>query len=86
VAKKEIRDGVEVVWAYRPDDRSKQGKTETLERDVADMKVREGLARYAEAKPAADDDSGASEKVDPGTIVTDATTGRSTKVAGSGPK
>jgi hypothetical protein len=79
-----IRDGVDVVWAYRPDDRSKQGKTETLPRDVADMKVREGLARYVEAEPEAEAADVAAAKVDPGTIVTDAGTGKSTKVAGTG--
>lgn len=44
-------DGVEIEWVYRPDDRSKQGKRETLPKDVAALKVREGLAKYPPAKP-----------------------------------
>lgn len=87
MAKKDIPPGaeaVEVVWAYRPDDRSKQGKREWLARDVAEMKVREGLARWVGTRFSDEPmPEPASEKVDPGTIVTDAATGKSTKAAGT---
>jgi hypothetical protein len=42
-------DGVEIEWSYRPDDRSKQGKRETLPADLARQKVAEGLAVYPRA-------------------------------------
>lgn len=44
-------DELEVVWAYRPDDRSKQGTSEFLPADLAKMKVREGLAVWPKPKP-----------------------------------
>lgn len=44
-------DELEVVWSYRPDDRSKQGKKEKLPADLARMKVREGLAVFPKPKP-----------------------------------
>lgn len=63
---KEIPAGhVEVVWAYRPDDRSKQGKTEVLPRDVARQKVSEGLARYAPARPAEPDAEAEAKDAEP---------------------
>ena len=37
---------LDVVWSYRPDDRSKQGTTESLPDDLAKMKVSEGLATW----------------------------------------
>jgi hypothetical protein len=46
-----IVDELEVVWAYRPDDRSKQGKSERLPADLARMKVAEGLAVWPKPKP-----------------------------------
>lgn len=45
-------DEVEIVWAYCPHDREKQGTSEWLPRDVAREKVTSGLARYAPVKPA----------------------------------
>ena len=42
---------LDVVWSYRPDDRSKQGTTESLPDDLARMKVAEGLAVWPKVKP-----------------------------------
>ncbi len=52
---------VEVVWVFRPDDTSKQGKKEWLAPDLAALKVSEGLARYAPSTPPADQVADASE-------------------------
>lgn len=41
-----------IEWAFRPDDPSKQDTREELPDDLAALKVREGLARYAEPEPA----------------------------------
>lgn len=42
----------EIVWAYCPHDREKQGTSEEVPDDMARAYVKEGLARYAPAKPA----------------------------------
>lgn len=78
-----MSDGVKITWAYRPDDRSKQGKTESVPADVAAMKVREGLAFYAsEDRPTgvSEDSAATPSTVSAGTVVTDATgSGKSSK-------
>ncbi|MBT0771811.1 hypothetical protein KIH74_22915 [Kineosporia sp. J2-2] len=45
-------DDVEIIWVFRPDDPTRQGRTERLPRDLAGIKVSEGLARYAPVKQA----------------------------------
>lgn len=68
------RDGVEIIWAYRPDDRSKQDTSEWLPADVAKMKVQEGLARYprdGEGSQAQADDDGAGDAEAAGDAVAD---------------
>lgn len=44
-----------IVWAYRPDDRKKQGKTEDVPQDMARAYVHDGVARYAPEEPPQDD-------------------------------
>lgn len=42
---------LDVVWSYCPDDRSKQGTTESLPDDLAKLKVKEGLAVWPKPAP-----------------------------------
>jgi hypothetical protein len=54
MSKQQFNDPVDVIVAYDPKDRSRQGKRVTMERDVARMNVRDGLVRYAPPAPDVD--------------------------------
>lgn len=57
-----MSDELKIVWSYRPDDRSKQGKTQSLPADLAKLKVKEGLAVWPKPEPEPEPEAEAAEK------------------------